>query len=136
MNDVRALCDAPHIAGLIDFIGAYHESESGQASNICIPSYADAACIQAVCMSRKYILNDMLVQIAIVLEYMDAGSLGDLLQKVMARTPQSLASKHSLTIQDTGCSRNASIQPRLSHAPTTWQCRKSAALWMSLCCVC
>ena len=38
----------------------------------------------------------MLVQIAIVLEYMDAGSLGDVLQKVMARTPQSLA-VHSLT---------------------------------------
>ena len=30
MNDVRALCDAPHIPGLVDFVGAYHESESGQ----------------------------------------------------------------------------------------------------------
>ncbi|DBB08749.1 hypothetical protein WJX82_002264 [Trebouxia sp. C0006] len=50
MNDVRALCDAPHAAGLVDFVGAYHESENGQ--------------------------------IAIVLEYMDGGSLGDILQKV------------------------------------------------------
>ncbi|KAL0037730.1 hypothetical protein WJX77_009896 [Trebouxia sp. C0004] len=50
MNDVRALCDAPHVAGLVDFVGAYHESENGQ--------------------------------IAIVLEYMDGGSLGDILQKV------------------------------------------------------
>ncbi len=32
MNDVRALCDAPHVAGLVDFVGAYHESENGQAS--------------------------------------------------------------------------------------------------------
>ena len=32
MNDVRALCDAPCVPGLIDFVGAYHESDSGQAS--------------------------------------------------------------------------------------------------------
>ena len=30
MNDVRALCDAPHVPGLVDFVGAYHESENGQ----------------------------------------------------------------------------------------------------------
>ncbi len=32
MNDVRALCDAPHVPGLVDFVGAYHETENGQAS--------------------------------------------------------------------------------------------------------
>lgn len=32
MNDIRALCDAPNIPGLIDLVGAYHESETGQAS--------------------------------------------------------------------------------------------------------
>lgn len=32
MNDVRALCDAPHVSGLIDFVGAYHELDTGQAS--------------------------------------------------------------------------------------------------------
>lgn len=30
MNDVRALCDAPHVPGLVDFVGAYHESQNGQ----------------------------------------------------------------------------------------------------------
>ena len=30
MNDVRALCDAPHVPGLVDFVGAYHEAENGQ----------------------------------------------------------------------------------------------------------
>ncbi|KAL3138747.1 hypothetical protein ABBQ32_005592 [Trebouxia sp. C0010 RCD-2024] len=59
MNDVRALCDAPHVPGLVDFVGAYHEAENGQ--------------------------------IAIVLEYMDGGSLGDVLQKVAAVPEPALA---------------------------------------------
>ena len=32
MNDVRALCDAPQVPGLVDFVGAYHESETGQVN--------------------------------------------------------------------------------------------------------
>lgn len=43
MNDVRALCDAPHVPGLVDFVGAYHESENGQVDFVmpagsCSPS--------------------------------------------------------------------------------------------------
>ena len=40
MNDVRALCDAPHVPGLVDFVGAYHESETGQ---VC--AYYNKLCI-------------------------------------------------------------------------------------------
>lgn len=34
MNDVRALCDAPHVPGLVDFVGAYHEAENGQVHTV------------------------------------------------------------------------------------------------------
>ena len=34
MNDVRALCDAPHVPGLVDFVGAYHDSENGQVLDL------------------------------------------------------------------------------------------------------
>lgn len=34
MNDVRALCDAPCVPGLIDFVGAYHDPENGQVSDV------------------------------------------------------------------------------------------------------
>jgi hypothetical protein len=30
MNDVKALCDAPNVPGLINFYGAYHVPDSGQ----------------------------------------------------------------------------------------------------------
>jgi hypothetical protein len=32
MNDVKALCDAPNVPGLINFYGAYHVPDSGQVS--------------------------------------------------------------------------------------------------------
>jgi serine/threonine protein kinase len=50
LNDVKALCDAQAVPGLVSFCGAYHNPESGQ--------------------------------ISIVLEYMDGGSLADVLAKV------------------------------------------------------
>ncbi|KAF5830666.1 kinase-like domain-containing protein [Dunaliella salina] len=50
LNDVKALCDARAVPGLIAFAGAFHMPDSGQ--------------------------------IAIVLEYMDGGSLQDVLEKV------------------------------------------------------
>lgn len=50
MNDIKALCHAPNVPGLIRFYGAYHAADKGQ--------------------------------IAVVLEYMDGGSLADVLFKV------------------------------------------------------
>lgn len=50
MNDIKALCHAPNMPGLIRFYGAYHAADKGQ--------------------------------IAVVLEYMDGGSLADVLGKV------------------------------------------------------
>lgn len=50
MNDIKALCHAPNVPGLIRFYGAYHAADRGQ--------------------------------IAVVLEYMDGGSLADVLAKV------------------------------------------------------
>ncbi|PRW57164.1 mitogen-activated kinase kinase 3 [Chlorella sorokiniana] len=50
MNDIKALCNAPLMDGLIRFFGAYHAADRGQ--------------------------------IAVVLEYMDGGSLADVVQKV------------------------------------------------------
>ena len=50
MNDIKALCNAPVMDGLIRFFGAYHAADRGQ--------------------------------IAVVLEYMDGGSLADVVQKV------------------------------------------------------
>ncbi|KAI8463291.1 MAG: kinase-like domain-containing protein [Monoraphidium minutum] len=50
MNDIKALCGAPSVPGLICFHGAYHVPDSGQ--------------------------------ISIVLEFMDGGSLADVLKKV------------------------------------------------------
>lgn len=32
MNDVKALCDAPNVPGLIEFHGAYHVPDSGQVT--------------------------------------------------------------------------------------------------------
>lgn len=52
MNDVKALCDAPNVPGLINFCGAFHTPDSGT--------------------------------ISIVLEYMDGGSLADVMAKVGA----------------------------------------------------
>jgi serine/threonine protein kinase len=49
MNDIKALCNAPNISGLIRFYGAYHAAAKGQ--------------------------------IAVVLEYMDGGSLADVVNK-------------------------------------------------------
>lgn len=60
MNDIKALCDAPRVPGLIEFFGAYHVPESGQ--------------------------------ISIVLEYMDGGSLADVLAKV-GKIPENVLSK-------------------------------------------
>lgn len=60
MNDIKALCDAPRVPGLIEFFGAYHVPESGQ--------------------------------ISIVLEYMDGGSLADVLTKV-GKIPENVLSK-------------------------------------------
>jgi len=60
LNDIKALCDASAVPGLISFCGAYHVPESGQ--------------------------------ISIVLEYMDGGSLGDVLAKVH-RIPENILSK-------------------------------------------
>jgi len=34
MNDVKALCDAPNVPGLINFYGAYHVPDSGQARRV------------------------------------------------------------------------------------------------------
>ncbi|GAB4819369.1 hypothetical protein N2152v2_006415 [Parachlorella kessleri] len=50
MNDIKALCHAPNVPGLIRFYGAFHAADKGQ--------------------------------IAVVLEYMDGGSLADVLAKV------------------------------------------------------
>lgn len=50
MNDIKALCNAPLMDGLIRFFGAYHAADRGQ--------------------------------IAVVLEYMDGGSLADVLSRV------------------------------------------------------
>ena len=50
MNDIKALCNAPNVPGLIRFYGAYHSADKGQ--------------------------------IAVVLEYMDGGSLADVLSRV------------------------------------------------------
>ena len=52
MNDIKALCNAPDMPGLIRFFGAYLAADKGQ--------------------------------IAVVLEYVDGGSLADVLQKVGA----------------------------------------------------
>lgn len=30
LNDLKALCDAPNIPGLVSFYGAFHVPESGQ----------------------------------------------------------------------------------------------------------
>jgi hypothetical protein len=32
LKDVQALCDAPQMPGLIEFIGAYHEDSSSRVS--------------------------------------------------------------------------------------------------------
>ena len=84
MNDVRALCDAPQVPGLIDFVGAYHESETGQ---VCQPLHSNSAMAAALCACFIFLTGSVsseifTLQIAIVLEYMDGGSLGDVLQKV------------------------------------------------------
>lgn len=50
MNDIKALCNTPDVAGLIRFYGAYHCADKGQ--------------------------------IAVALEYMDGGSLADVLERV------------------------------------------------------
>ena len=50
LNDIKALCHAPNVPGLIRFYGAFHAADKGQ--------------------------------IAVVLEYMDGGSLADVLAKV------------------------------------------------------
>lgn len=55
MNDIKALCNAPVMDGLIRFFGAYHSADRGQ--------------------------------IAVVLEYMDGGSLADVVQRVQ-RIPE------------------------------------------------
>jgi mitogen-activated protein kinase kinase 3 len=55
MNDIKALCSAPNVPGLIRFYGAYHAANKGQ--------------------------------IAVILEYMDGGSLADVLTKV-GRIPE------------------------------------------------
>jgi serine/threonine protein kinase len=55
MNDIKALCNAPVMDGLIRFYGAYHAADRGQ--------------------------------IAVVLEYMDGGSLADVVQRV-ERVPE------------------------------------------------
>jgi mitogen-activated protein kinase kinase 3 len=55
MNDIKALCNAPNVPGLIRFFGAYHAADKGQ--------------------------------IAVALEYMDGGSLADVLAKV-GRIPE------------------------------------------------
>ncbi|KAL6760254.1 mitogen-activated protein kinase [Haematococcus lacustris] len=60
LNDVKALCDAQTVPGLISFCGAYHVPDTGQ--------------------------------ISIVLEYMDGGSLADILAKV-GRIPENILSK-------------------------------------------
>jgi serine/threonine protein kinase len=53
LNDVKALCNAPDVPGLITFLGAYHTPEAGQ--------------------------------INIILEYMNGGSLADVVRKVRRR---------------------------------------------------
>ena len=55
MNDIKALCNAPLMDGLIRFYGAFHAADRGQ--------------------------------IAVVLEYMDGGSLADVVQRVQ-RMPE------------------------------------------------
>mmetsp|Transcript_9782 Transcript_9782/g.24382 ORF Transcript_9782/g.24382 Transcript_9782/m.24382 type:complete len:480 (-) Transcript_9782:340-1779(-) len=60
LNDVKALCDAQAVPGLISFCGAFHVPDSGQ--------------------------------ISIVLEYMDGGSLADVLEKV-GSIPENILSK-------------------------------------------
>jgi serine/threonine protein kinase len=55
MNDIKALCNAPLMDGLIRFCGAYHAADRGQ--------------------------------IAVVLEYVDGGSLADVVQRVQ-RIPE------------------------------------------------
>lgn len=54
MNDIKALCNAPNVPGLVQFYGAYHTPESGQ--------------------------------INIILEYMNGGSLADVVKKVRAHS--------------------------------------------------
>nr|BCL66130.1 serine/threonine-protein kinase [Volvox africanus] len=65
INDLKALCDAPNMPGLVSFYGAYHVPESGQ--------------------------------ISIVLEYVDGGSLADVLAKV-GKIPENVLSKMTAKI--------------------------------------
>ena len=85
MNDVRALCDAPRVPGLIDFVGAYHDPENGQVSDLS-PESTGAGSFVSFGTSNRLLWYKksklVLLQIAIVLEYMDGGSLADILQKV------------------------------------------------------
>jgi serine/threonine protein kinase len=60
LNDVKALCDAKAVPGLISFCGAYHNPDSGQ--------------------------------ISIVLEYMDGGSIADVVARV-GHIPENVLSR-------------------------------------------
>ena len=59
LNEIRTLCEAPHVNGLVDFHGAFYTPASGQ--------------------------------ISIALEYVDGGSLRDLVQS-KKRIPEPILS--------------------------------------------
>ena len=89
MNDVKALCEVDD-AGLVRFVGAYHAPENGQVRSLQRMKYGPAhmclsgafCCECFVCCEGRHCL-----QIALVLEYMDGGSLGDVLEKARACLP-------------------------------------------------
>jgi serine/threonine protein kinase len=112
MNDVKALCDAPNVPGLINFYGAYHVPDSGQVG-ADLGDGGEAGCVlvkPAVCLAtsanhRPTNSNHHptaaqpppnrqppTAQISIVLEFMDGGSLADVL-RIVGRIPEGVLSR-------------------------------------------
>lgn len=121
LNDIKALCDAPNVPGLVNFFGAYSVQESGQVGRVgagggdgkrtmCrragwwggretgeegLVLGASSQHLHPTCRARvpspPSLLRCLLssqpgwpapAQICIVLEYLDGGSLADVLSKV------------------------------------------------------
>jgi serine/threonine protein kinase len=129
MNDVKALCDAPNVPGLINFYGAYHVPDSGQVGGLWERGGGGGGlvgvgigrkrgrwparrqgppCPPRACRGRGLsrappppprpppgpppTLPKPHTQISIVLEYMDGGSLADVLARV-GRIPEGVLSR-------------------------------------------
>ena len=98
MNDVKALCEVDD-AGLVRFVGAYHAPENGQVRSLHPTEYG----LAHMCMSSTLGCECLAcyegrprTQIALVLEYMDGGSLGDVLEKARACPPPASFSSQPL----------------------------------------